>query len=278
MLIDTHCHLNFKDFDSDRDEIIERCLKNGIEIINIGVNYKTSQEVIKITQKYKKGVYATVALHPHDVTGCLSAEVLTKAGEKREREEFDYDKFLKLAKNRKVVAIGETGLDYAFCESDEKAQKLQQEVFIKHLELAKEVNKPVVIHSRRLFPEILKIIKKHRTSNSELRGVLHCYMGRWSYAEEYLKLGFYISFTGLITYARDYDKVIKNTPLDRILIETDAPYLAPEPLRQAQGKPVRNEPKYVEYVARKIAEIKGVSFEKVAEQTTQNAKELFNLL
>lgn len=264
MLIDTHCHLNFKDFDSDRDEIIGRCLDNNIWLINIGVNYKTSQEVIEIAQKYEKGVYATVALHPHDVTGY----------EKREKEEFDYNKFLELAKNKKVVAIGETGLDYEFCESDEKAQKLQQKVFIEHLKLAKEVNKPVVIHSRRLFPEILEIIKKHRTSNPELRGVLHCYMGRWSYAEEYLKKGFYISFTGLITYARDYDKVIKNTPLERILIETDAPYLAPEPIRK-QGEIVRNEPKYVEYVARKIAEIKGISFEEVAKQTTQNAKELF---
>ena len=275
MYIDTHCHLNFKDFDSDRDEIIERCLKNGIEIINIGVNYKTSQEVIEIAQKYEKGVYAAVALHPHDVAGCLPAEVLTKAGEKREKEEFDYDKFLELAKNKKVVAIGETGLDYEFCENDEKAQKLQQKVFIEHLRLAKEVNKPIVIHSRRTFPEILSIIQnsKFKIQNSGL-GVLHCYMGRWSYAEEYLKLGFYISFTGLITYARDYDKVIKNTPLDRILIETDAPYLAPEPMRK-QGEIVRNTPENVKYVAEKIAEIKGISFDEVAKQTTQNAKELF---
>ena len=176
------------------------------------------------------------------------------------------------------MAIGETGLDYAYCENDEKAQKLQQEVFIRHLELAKEVNKPIAIHSRRTFPEILEIIRnsKFKIQNSG-QGVLHCYMGRWSYAEEYLKMGFYLSFTGLITYARDYDKVIKNTPLERILIETDAPYLAPEPLRK-EGEIVRNEPKNVEYVARKIAEIKGITFEKVAEQTTQNAKELFNLL
>lgn len=268
MLVDTHAHLNFKDFDSDRGEIIERCLKNGIEIINIGVNYETSQEVIEIAQKYEKGVYATVALHPHDVSG----------DGKREKEEFNYDKFLKLAKNGKVVAIGETGLDYAFCENDEKAQKLQQEVFIGHLELAKEANKPIIIHSRRTFPEILSIIhnSKFKIRNSG-QGVLHCYMGRWSYAEEYLKLGFYISFTGLITYARDYDKVIKNTPLDKILIETDAPYLAPEPIRK-QGEIVRNIPENVKYVAEKIAEIKRTSFDEVAKQTTQNAKELFNLV
>lgn len=264
-LIDTHCHLNFKDFDSDRDEIIGRCLDNDIWLINIGVNYKTSREVIEIAQKYDKGIYATVALHPHDVSG----------DGKREKEEFDYDKFLILAKNKKVVAIGETGLDYAYCENDEKAQKLQQEVFIKHLQLAKEVNKPIIIHSRRLFPEILQILKTFQASSIKHQaGVLHCYMGRWSYAEEYLKLGFYLSFTGLITYARDYDKVIKNAPLERILIETDAPYLAPEPIRK-QGEIVRNEPKNVEYIARKIAEIKGINFDEVASQSTQNAKELF---
>lgn len=269
MLIDTHAHLNFNDFDNDRDEIIKRCLENGIEIINVGVNYETSQEVIKIAEKYEKGIYATVALHPHDVTG----------DGKREKEEFGFNKFLELAKNKKVVAIGETGLDYAFCENDKEAQELQQKVFVEHLKLAQEVDKPVVIHSRRTFPEILEIIKNFTISNKPYApcGVLHCYMGRWSYAEEYLKLGFYISFTGLITYARDYDKVIKNCPLERILIETDAPYLAPEPLRK-EGEIIRNEPKNVEYVAHKIAEIKETSFEKVATQTTQNAKELFNLL
>jgi TatD DNase family protein len=271
MLVDTHAHLNFKDFDSDRDEIIGRCLdpsnpSGQVWLINIGVNYKTSQEVIEIAQKYEKGVYATVALHPHDVTGY----------DKREKEEFDYDKFLALAKNKKVVAIGETGLDYEFCENDEKAQKLQQEIFIKHLELAKEVNKPIVVHSRRTFPEILQLISNFNTANFQLRGVLHCYMGRWSYAEEYLELGFYLSFTGLITYARDYNKVIKNMPLDRILIETDAPYLAPEPIRK-QGEIVRNTPENVKYVAEKIAEIKGVSFDEVAKQITQNAKELFGI-
>ena len=253
MLIDTHCHLNFKDFDSDRDEIINRCLSNDIYIINVGVDYEASKEVIKIAEKYDKGIYAAVALHSDDVT----------------KEKFYYNKFKKLAENNKVVAVGECGLDYAFCENDEKIQKLQQKVFIQHLELAKELNKPLIIHSRRLFPEILEIVRKY----PEVKGVLHCYMGRWSYAEEYLKLGFYISFTGLITYARDYDKVIKNTPLERILIETDAPELTPVPHR---GK--RNMPDYVEFVARKIAEIKEISFDQVAEQTTKNAKELFNLL
>jgi len=250
MLIDTHCHLNFKEFDNDRDEIIGRCLDNNIWMINIGVDYKTSKQVIELAEKYDKGVYATIAIHPHNVG----------------KIDFDEEKFKELAKSKKVVAVGECGLDYMFCEDDKKVQELQQEVFIQHLKLAQEINKPVIIHSRRLFPEILEIVKKYPA-----KGVLHCYMGRWSYAEEYLKLGFYISFTGLIAYARDYDKVIRNTPLDRILIETDAPYLSPD-------RDERSTPLDVEKVAEKIAEIKEVSFEKVAFQTTQNAKELFGLM
>lgn len=257
MLIDTHCHLNFEDFDKDRDEIINRCLSNDIYVINVGADYETSEKAVEIAEKYKKGLYASVAIHPHSVG----------------KERYDIMIYHNMARNPKVVAVGETGLDYAFCENDEKIQKLQQKVFIQHLKLAKELNKPVIIHSRRLFPEILEIIKQVTSNKKQVTGVLHCFMGRWSYAEEYLKLGFYIGFTGLITYARDYDKVIKNTPLERILIETDAPYLTPEPHR---GK--KNIPDYVELVAKKIAEIKEIPFSKVAEQTTKNAKELFDLV
>jgi TatD DNase family protein len=267
MLIDTHCHLNFDDFKNDREEIIGRCSSNNIWLINVGADYETSRKAVEIAEKYDKGVYATVAVHPHNV----------------DKEKFDFDKFYKLARNKKVAAIGECGLDYAFCENDEKIQKLQQEVFVQHLELAQKINKPVIIHCRRLFPEILKIIQdtKYYIQNT---GVLHCYMGRWSYAQEYLKLGFYIGFTGLITYARDYDKVIKNTPIERILVETDAPYLPPHLIPLGGGgltsedrRKIRNTPDNVKYVAEKIAEIKEIPFEKVASQTTQNAKKLFNL-
>jgi len=265
MLIDTHCHLNFKDFDNDREKIIGRCLNNDISLINVGVDYKTSKEVVEIAKEYDKsvfshqkpgsGVYASIAIHPHSVG----------------KEKFDLNKFKKIGKNKEVVAIGETGLDYMFCENDKKMQELQKKVFIKHLEIAKELNKPVIIHCRRLFPEILEIIKIHYP-RLKTKGVLHCYMGRWSYAKQYLEMGFYIGFNGLITYARDYDKVIKNTPIERILLETDAPYLTPVPHR---GE--RNLPQYVKYVAEKIAEIKKINFKKVANQTTKNAKTLFGL-
>jgi len=265
MLIDTHAHLNFKDFDDDRDEIINRCLKNDIFVINIGTDLESCKKAIEIAEKYERGVYATVAMHPHNI-------------ELGPDKSFAFRRVADLAKSAKVVAIGECGLDYEFCENDIEAQKKQQEVFIQHLKLAQEVNKPIIIHSRRLFPEILQIIQ---TTNYKLQntapGVLHCYMGRWSYAEEYLKLGFYLSFTGLITYARDYDKVIKNCPLDRILIETDSPYMIPKPFRK-KDEIIRNTPLNIEFVAKKIAEIKELSFEEVAEQTTKNAQELFNLV
>ncbi|MBU3923252.1 TatD family hydrolase [Patescibacteria group bacterium] len=243
-LIDTHCHLNFKDFDKDRDKIIGLCLDNNINIINIGVDYESSKQVIELAEKYK-GVYACVATHPHNVG----------------KEKFNLKELAK-----KAIGIGETGLDYAFCENNKKLQELQKKVFKQHLELAQELNKPVIIHSRRLFPEILEIVKEYN-----IKAVLHCYMGRWSYAQEYLKLGYYLSFTGLICYARDYDKVIKNCPLDRILVETDAPYLSP-----IKGE--RNTPLNIKAIVEKIAEIKGESFEKTAKQTTENAKKLFNLV
>jgi len=271
MLIDTHAHLNFKDFDDDRDEIIKQCQKNGIVVINIGVNYTASKEVIELAEKYSN-CWATVAVHPHDTNEPRDLPATASRALQAGNIGFDYNKFLELAKHPRVVGIGECGLDYQFCENETEAQKQQQEVFMQHLKLAQEVNKPIIIHSRRLFPEILEIVKKH----PKVIGVLHCYMGRWSYAEEYLKLGYYLSFTGLITYARDYDKVIKNCPLDRILIETDSPYLTPDPLRK-KDEIIRNSPLNVELVAKKIAEIKGISFEEVAEQTTKNAQKLFNI-
>lgn len=147
MLIDTHAHLDFKDFDNDRDEIIDRCLNNDIYIINVGADLETSKKAIEIAEKYEKGVYASVAIHPHNV---------------KPDKSFAFRRVADLAKSAKVVAIGECGLDYQFCEDDKKVQELQQKVFIQHLKLAQEVNKPIIIHSRRLFPEILEIIKNSK--------------------------------------------------------------------------------------------------------------------
>ena len=194
---------------------------------------------------------------------------------KSKPEEFDYDFYLNLAKNKKVVGIGECGLDY-FRTSDESLKEKQKEVFIKHLKLAKEANKPIIIHCRNAHDDLLKILHLAVKPPS---GVMHFFTGTLEQAKKYIGLGFYISFSGVITFpprkgeiVGAYDEIIKNIPLEKILVETDCPFVAPVPHR---GK--RNEPAYVKYVAQKIAEIRGVSFEKVTEQTTKNAKRLFGI-
>lgn len=280
MLIDTHAHVNFNAYKDDADKVIRQSLENDIWMINVGSQYDTSKRAVEIAGKYKEGVYATVALHPihlgpskfideEEVKFTLHQSIFG-AGFKTREEKFEIEKYEELAKNPKVVAIGETGLDYYHAD-DKKIKELQRQVFRQHLELAHELDKPIIFHCRKAYNDLLEILIIHNSSLKP-RGVLHCFMGKWSQAEEFLKLGFYLGFDGPITYCRDYDKVIKNTPLERILVETDCPYLTPVPYR---GQ--RNEPLYVKYVAEKIAEIKGVGFEKVADETTKNARELFRI-
>ena len=295
MLIDTHAHVNFNAYRDDADEVIRQCLDGStgspqVWMINVGSQYDTSKRAVEMAEQYREGVYAAVALHPihlgspkfvdeEETGGPLLKFTLHQkyfgAGFKTREEKFDKEKYKELALSSKVVAIGETGMDY-YHTDDQKIRELQKQVFLEHLDLAHELKKPVIFHCRKAYDDLLKILATH-CSSLKTQGVLHCFMGKWSQAEEFLKMGFYLGFNGLITYCRDYDKVIKNTPLERILVETDCPYLTPEPIRQAQGKP-RNEPSYVKYVAEKIAEIRGISFEKVAVETTKNAKELFNLV
>ena len=290
MLIDTHAHVNFNAYKDDADEVIQRALDGSIGspqvwMINVGSQYDTSKRAVEMAEKYSEGVYAAVALHPihlgppkfideeevHPVKSRKAGaakQQFNRVKFKTREEKFDKEKYKKLAASPKVVAIGETGLDYYHAE-DEKIKELQKEVFIQHLDLARELNKPVIFHCRKAYQDLLDELN---TKSYTLKAVCHCFMGKLSQAEEFLKMGFYLGFNGLITYCRDYDKVIKNTPLERILIETDCPYLTPEPHREE-----RNEPLYVKYVAEKIAEIKGVGFEKVTEQITENARELFGL-
>lgn len=280
VLIDTHAHINFRDYKEDGDEVISRALKNGVWLINVGAQYSTSQRAVKYAQKYKRGVYAAVGLHPSHVPGGGREQAPEEPVETREFEEFDFEKYRKLAENEKVVAIGEIGLDYFDGNIPQKAKDKQKDVLLLQLELAQQTNKPVIFHCKRAYNDLLDILNMFNLTCAScpyacapaLRGTIHSFMGRWSQAEKFLDLGFYLSFNGLITYARDYDKVIKNTSLDRILLETDCPCLTPEP---HQGK--RNEPAYVKYVAEKIAEIKQIKFEQVAKKTTENAALLFGL-
>lgn len=259
MLIDTHAHLNFKAFKDDFSQVIDCSLENNTWLINVGSQLATSQKAVEIAEKYSQGVYAAVGLHPIHV----------------KNHEFDREKYHSLAKHSKVVALGETGLDYkemAGQKLTDKDKNLQKEIFKKHLKLAKELDLPVIIHCRQAHPDVLKTLSQFMKTTGPVRGVLHCFSGNLEQAQEYFQLGFLISFTGLITFARDWDQLIKKAPLEKMMIETDCPFMTPEPHR---GK--RNEPVYVKYVAEKIAEIKNLELEKVVEQTSQTAKNFFNL-
>lgn len=255
MLIDTHAHLDFKEYDKERDKVIKRSFDNGIEkIINIGCNLERSQASIDLAKKYKN-IFASVGIHPHD-----GKENNIKEASK---------KLYELASEKRVVAIGEIGLDY-FQLKNEKEKDIQKKVFRAQLDIAKELGLPVVIHCRDAYEDMLEIIKKDKIK----RGVSHCFLGSREIAKRLLDLGLYLSFTGVITFknAGEIIEVVREVPLERIMVETDAPFLAPESHR---GK--RNEPAYVKYIAEKIATIKEVGLDEVEDVTTKNAEDLFKL-
>jgi len=268
MLIDTHAHVNFSAFKDDAEEIIKKTLDAGIQIINIGSQYSTSKRAVEMAEKYETGVWAVVGLHPDHLKDQEWEEEGIKVRTKIEK--FDPEKYRELAKSKKVVAIGETGLDYYHGEDNKEKQK---ETFREEIKLAVELDLPVAVHCRNAYKDVLEILTAEKEKYGEkLRGVMHSYLGRLSYAEEFNKLGFLIAFNGIITYARDYDKVIKEINLENILVETDCPWLTPVPHR---GE--RNEPMYVKFVAEKIAEIKNIDASEVEKATTGNAKKLFHI-
>ncbi len=248
-LVDIHCHLDFKDFDNDREEVIKRAGEKNIWIINIGIDKKTSQRSIEIAEKHE-GVFAGIGLHPSEA-----------------KENFDADYYRKLATHPKVVAIGECGIDLKSPAEGEARQGRQRDIFEQQIELAIELDKPLMIHCRQAHKEVIEILKE-----SKHYGNIHFFSGTWKEARQYFDLGFTISFTGVITFTRDYDEIIRKAPLEKIMIETDAPFVAPVPYR---GQ--RCEPLYVAEIAKKIAEIKNLSLEEVAETTTKNALRLFGL-
>jgi len=239
MIIDTHSHLNFKVYDEDRAEVIARSQREGIVCIDVGVDYDTSKKAVELAEKYNN-IFASIGLHP------------------TESEEFNKNKYLELVKSKRVVAVGEIGLDY-FRNKDKERQK---EIFIKQLELAEELNLPVIIHCRNAHEDVIEILE-----NYKLNGVVHCFTGNLDDMQEYLKLNFYIGINGIIL-KQNLDEVIKQCPLNKILTETDCPFL---------GKEKRNEPGFVKEVIKKIAQIKKCSFEEVASATFQNAKNLFKI-
>lgn len=255
MLFDTHAHLNDAAFDTDREAVIERAKGeyNVCRIVNVGYNRETIPKCLELAEAHDF-IFAAVGWHPHDANQL--------------RDE-DLDWLEELAQHEKVVALGEMGLDYY---RNHSPRDIQENVFRRQIALAKKVSMPIIIHNREAHADILRILKEEHAG--EVGGVMHCFSGDWETAKASLNLGFYIGLGGPITFkkADDLREVARKIPLDRLVVETDCPYLAPEPKR---GK--RNETGYVSFVADKLAEIRGMSPEQLAQQTTENACRLFNL-
>lgn len=275
--IDIHSHVNFKAFDEDRDESIKRALLNDTWVINVGTQINTSIKAVEIANQYKEGVYAIIGLHPiHTGASYHDQKELGEGGKEftSRGEIFNKESYRELLKHPKVVGIGECGLDYYRC-TEESIEK-QKVAFIEQIELANEFNKPLMLHIRNnpenknhnAYFDSINLLKKH----SKVKGNVHFFAGTLEDAKSFLDFGFTLSFTGVITFTHDYDEVIRNIPLDMIMSETDAPYVAPVPNR---GK--RNEPAYVKEIVKKIAEIKNLPEREVAEAIIANARRVFGI-
>jgi len=278
-LIDTHAHVNFSAYKDDADAVIKRALDNDIWMILVGSETKTSRRALDYANKYQEGIYASIGIHPVHLTEGLVEDTAQDYSFQTKAEEFNYEILEQLASFEKVVAIGEIGLDYHHVDltGDIRAIKeKQQEVFKAQVALAQNMDLPVIIHCRQAHDDMLKIIqelkKKHGLSSSRPWGVMHCFSGDEDLAWQYFNLGLLISFTGLITFSKQWDDLIRKMPLDKFMVETDCPYMTPEPYR---GQ--RNEPLLVKHVAQRIAEIKNTTLGKVAEVTTENANRLFGI-
>ncbi len=315
MIIDTHCHLNFRAFEKDADEVISRTLAGDVWMINAGSQLETSKKAIELAEKYPEGVFATVGLYPLHVPGV--ADLIARSGisgalpvikGKLDPEEaaaqemvkdFNIEDYRKLAaSSKKVVAIGEIGLDYYWRPKSktklEEFKRLQKEVLLAQMDLAEELNLPVIFHCRSAHQDLIEILKckaqseKRKTTvqNLKLRGVIHCFTGTMEQMQRYLAMGLHLGFNGIIfkqIQGIDWQETISKTPLERVLVETDAPYLTPlsisvnqrlDPLESAN---LRNEPLFVKQVVQEIAKIKKLSYQEVSEITTQNARELFKI-
>lgn len=283
MYIDTHCHLNFKDFKDDYQQVVERALSNQVEMIVVGSEIKTSARAVSLAQEFNKGVYSAVGLHPIHLEDILvrSDDGNNKYEFRSKKEEYQESAYLDLIKSggKKLVAVGEIGLDYYHINAQSEAEikrvkGLQQEVFYKQLELAKKSELPAIIHCREAHDDLFSVLKDFYSKNSFKKewGVIHCFSGNLEQAKKYWDLGLLISFTGLISFVNQWDSLIEKAPLDKIMIETDAPYLSPFPYR---GQ--RNEPSYVIQVAKKIAEIKKQDLNSIAENILKTSKNFFQI-
>ncbi len=278
-LIDTHAHLNFAAFDADRETVIENSLAEGIFAINVGVNFESSRAAATIAQKYETGVWAAIGLHPENIKN-ISEEGRADAGEGIALENikepgFDSESYRRLAQTfGKIVAIGETGLDYLRLPKNavraEKIRANQKEVFKKQLALAKDLDLPVIVHSRMAHDDMMAALKEFAGAKGYVRGVMHCFSGTAGEAREIYGLGMCFGLNGII-FKLNLDEAVKQMPLDRILLETDCPYLSPLP----QIK--RNEPRHVLEVAKRVAAIRNEPAETIIAAATENARSLFGI-
>ncbi|UKS26207.1 TatD family hydrolase [Paenibacillus sp. HWE-109] len=254
MLTDSHTHLNAEQFNEDQDEVIQRALDAGVtRMVNVGFNRETIPSSIALAEKYDF-IYSTVGWHPVDAIDMMPGDLAW---------------IEELCKHEKVVAIGEIGLDYYW---DKSPRDVQQRVFREQIQLARKLGMPIVIHNRDAHQDILHILKEEKAE--EVGGIMHCFSGSWETAKQCLDMNFHISFGGPVTFknAKQPKEVLAQVPLDRLLIETDAPYLTPHPFR---GK--RNESAYVRLVAETAAEIRGMTVDEIAEITTNNTIRLLGL-
>ncbi|MDD3419672.1 MAG: TatD family hydrolase [Candidatus Gastranaerophilales bacterium] len=254
MLIDTHAHIDFDDYQQDFKKVLQEAKEQGVEKIIIpGVEPSTFGRIIDLVNKYEN-VYGAIGIHPSDALKWTDES---------------YDEIKSLAKNPKIVAIGEIGLDYYW---DKTFIDKQKEIFIKQIEIAKELKKPVIVHDREAHGDTLEILKQ--TNAKEVGVVMHCFSGSTEFAQECIKEGFYVAFGGVITFknAKKAKNAAQVVPLEKLLLETDSPFLTPEPYR---GK--TNHPKYVRIIAEAISELKGVDFKDIESATTLNAQKLFRI-
>lgn len=254
VLVDSHCHLDFSDYADERDEIVRRALENGVtRMLTIGTKLEETPDLLALTRKYDQ-VFAAVGVHPEYAV---------------ENENVTAEDICILTDDPKVIAIGEAGLDYHYGAPE--THEAQRTLFRTHLDAAKKSKLPVIIHARDAEEDMISILREE--ADEDLKGVLHCFSSKAELARAGLEIGFYISASGIITFKKSEElrEIFKAVPIDRLLIETDAPFLAPAPFR---GK--RNEPSFVVKTAEMLASLKGVSFEKIAEQTTKNFLTLFS--
>ena len=254
MLIDSHAHLDMKQFNSDRDQVIDRAVSADVKyIITVGIDIISSRNAVKLTTRYPS-IFATAGVHPHNADNA---------------NKNDLEQIALIAQQEKIIAIGEIGLDFF---RNRSARKKQIEVFTQQLAIATSLDLPVVIHDREAHTETVNLLSSFKRDG--LHGMIHCFSGDYKLAKMFINMGYYISIPGTVTFnnASQIQDVVRRIPINKLLLETDAPFLAPLPHR---GK--RNEPSYIIHTAQKIAKLRGISFEEISYQTSKNACQLFNL-